>query len=251
MPRTMETALRTFNPSPGNAAWADRVPPVPLAEPVVSSAPLALNHALPASAGGHSRRLVAKELIFSKGDTATHLFYILDGRVKVSALSESGKEIIFALFGPGELFGETALIEGTEHNASAMTLEPTEVLAFDRLDFLALLRRQPSFALSLLTTVCVRLRRASELAEDISFLPFPIRLAKRLLALAGSYGIPSGTGIRIGLHVCQQELANMVGTSRESVNKQLAIWHKDGLISTRKGYLTIVHPGTFAARHRL
>jgi CRP-like cAMP-binding protein len=208
-------------------------------------------HALPPSSGGRTRRVGAKELIVSKGDIATQLFFILDGRVKVSASSEDGKEIIFAILGPGELFGEIALIEGTEHSGSVQALEPTELRSFNRRDFLALLHDQPSFTLSLLTTVCSRLRSASELVEDISFLPLPVRLAKRLLALARSYGTPSGQGLRIELHLCQQELANMVSTTRESVNKQLAVWHKEGLISTRNGYLAITHLQTFAARHHL
>jgi CRP-like cAMP-binding protein len=205
----------------------------------------------PLSRRGRARHVGAKELIFSKGDPATQLFFILDGRVKVSASSEDGKEIIFSILGAGELFGEVALVEGTEHSASVITLEPTDLLAFDRRDFLALIQEQPAFALSLLTTVCSRLRGASELAEDISFLPLPARLAKRLIALAQSYGIASSRGIRIGLHLCQQELANMVSTTRESVNKQLALWQAEGLISMRKGYLTIKHVPTFATRHHL
>lgn len=250
MPSTMESTMRSCISRLHAAEGVARLPPVS-SVPDMSMSPWVLLHGLPTSAGGQTQQAVAKELIFSKGDAATRLFFILDGHVKVSASSEDGKEIIFAILGPGELFGEIALIEGTEHSASVITLEPTELLTFDRRVFLTLLRDQPSLALSLLTTVCSRLRRASELAEDISFLPLPVRLAKHLLALARSHGIPSRPGIRIGLHVCQQELANMVGTTRESVNKQLAVWHKEGLLSTRKGYLTIVHPKAFADRHRL
>jgi CRP-like cAMP-binding protein len=211
----------------------------------------AVLHTSPLIAGGRTKHIGVKELIISKGDTATEVFFIVDGRVKVSASSEEGKEIIFAILGPGELFGEIALVEGTEHSASVIAIEPTEILMFERRDFLALLHKQPALALSLLTTVCSRLRGASELAEDISFLPLAARLAKRLIALAHSYGIASDRGVRIALHLCQQELANMVSTTRESVNKQLALWQTEGLISTRKGYLTIKDVPTFAARHHL
>lgn len=254
MRSTMEPAARSFILAPCTAAKPARCAPLrsvsPMAPPM-SSSPLALMHALAPSSVGQTRCVSAKELIFSKGDVATQLFFILDGRVKVSALSQDGKEIIFAILGPGELLGELAVIEGTEHSSSVWTLEPTELLSFGRRDFLALLHNQPSFALSLLMTVCSQLRKTSELVEDISFLPLPVRLAKRLLALARSYGIPSSQGIRIELHLCQQELANMVNTTRESVNKQLAVWHKEGLISTRKGYVAITHLQTFAARHHL
>lgn len=254
MRSTMEPAARSLIPAPYTAAetapFAIVQSVCPKAPPMAAS-PFALMQALPPSSIGQIKRVVAKELILSKGDAATQLFFILNGRVKVSASSEEGKEIIFAILGPGELFGEIALIDGTEHTCSVWTLEPTELRSFNRQDFLALLHDQPSFALSLLMTVCSRLRKASELVEDISFLPLPVRLAKRLLALARSYGTPSRQGIRIELPLCQQELANMVNTSRESVNKQLAAWHKEGLLSTRKGYLAITHLQTFAARHHL
>jgi CRP-like cAMP-binding protein len=213
--------------------------------------PFNVLHRSPLIAGGRTRHIREKELIFSKGDRAAQVFLILDGRVKVSASSADGKEIIFAILGPGELLGEIALMAGTEHSASVFAIEPTDLLAFERKDFLELIQKDPNFALSLLTTVCSRLRGASELAEDLTFLPLPVRLAKRLISLAHTYGIASTRGIRIGLHLCQQELANMVSTTRESVNKQLALWQGEGLISMRKGYLTIRHIPTFAARHHL
>ena len=255
MPTLMESTVAPFIPSPRPALSsigcrlsdsADHS-----AESRAHPTLLTLLRTSPISSSGRTKHVGTKEWIFGKGDPATQLFFILDGRVKVSSSSEDGKEIIFAILGPGELFGEVALLEGMEHSASVITLEPTDLLAFDRQDFLALVQEQPPFALSLLTTVCSRLRGASELAEDISFLPLPVRLAKRLIALAHSYGIASSRGRRIGLHLCQQELANMVSTTRESVNKQLALWHEEGLISTRKGYLTITHLPTFAARHHL
>lgn len=254
MRSTMEPAARSSIPAPYIAAETTRFPAVQSEYPKApsrDSAPLALMHALASSSLSQTRCLGAKERICSKGDAATQLFFILKGRVKVAALSEDGKELIVAILGPGELFGEIALIEDTEYTGSVWTLEQTELRVFNRQDFLALLHDQPSLALSLLMTVCSRLRKASELVEDISFLPFPVRLAKRLLALARSYGIPSSQGTRIELPLCQQELANMVNTSRESVNKQLAVWHKEGLVSTRKGYLAITHLPMFAARHHL
>jgi CRP-like cAMP-binding protein len=202
-------------------------------------------------AGGRPRHITAKEWIFSKGDPATHIYFIVDGRVKVTASSEDGKEIIFAILGSGELFGEGALLEDTEHSASVMALEPTNLLVFERRDMLAWVQAHPDFALSLLSTMCSRLRGASELAEDLSFFPLPVRLAKRLISLAQTYGIASDRGIRIGLHLCQQELANMVCTTRESVNKQLALWQGEGFIVMQKGHLTIRHIPTFAARHHL
>src|SRR6476646_10487416 len=153
--------------------------------------PFNVLHRSPLIAGGRTRHIREKELIFSKGDRAAQVFLILDGRVKVSASSADGKEIIFAILGPGELLGEIALMAGTEHSASVFAIEPTDLLAFERKDFLELIQKDPNFALSLLTTVCSRLRGASELAEDLTFLPLPVRLAKRLISLAHTYGIAS------------------------------------------------------------
>jgi CRP-like cAMP-binding protein len=190
-------------------------------------------------------------VIINKGAPATHLFIVVSGRVKVSASSEDGKEITFAILGPGEVVGELALLAGSEHSATVTALEPTELLVFERRDFLALLQGQPDFAVDLLTTVCTRLRCSTEMTEDLSFLPLPVRLAKKLVTLARAYGTSTSRGMRIGLHLCQQELANLVSTTRESVNKQLALWQAEGLVATEKGFLVIRDLPTFVSRFRL
>jgi len=200
---------------------------------------------------GRPRHVASRQVIINKGAPATHLFIVVSGRVKVSASSEDGKEITFAILGPGEVVGELALLAGSEHSATVTALEPTELLVFERRDFLALLQGQPDFAVDLLTTVCTRLRCSTEMTEDLSFLPLPVRLAKKLVTLARAYGTSTSRGMRIGLHLCQQELANLVSTTRESVNKQLALWQAEGLVATEKGFLVIRDLPTFVSRFRL
>ncbi len=188
-----------------------------------------------------------KEVIFYKGDPATHLYMVVSGKVKVSAPSEDGKEITFGILGPGELVGEMGVIDGADHTATVTALEPTELAVLNQRDFLSLLENCPSVALKLLKILCERLRRTSEMAEDISFLPLPVRLAKRLYALAQNYGDRTPSGIQIGLHLCQQDLANLVSTSRESINKQLAIWQAEGLVGMSRGHLTVYNIAELAS----
>ncbi len=193
-----------------------------------------------------SKRAGPKEVLFFKGDPATHLYVIVSGKVKVSAPSEDGKEITFAILGPGELIGEIGVLKEGQHTATVTALEPTELAAIDRQDVRPLLHQYPAFGLRLITMLCDRLRQTSEIAEDISFLTLPVRLAKKLSALARTYGVPTTNGVKIGLPLCQQELANLVGTTRESINKQLALWHTEGLVSMSRGYLTIHRPEEMA-----
>ena len=194
------------------------------------------------------RKVPAREMIFDKGDPATEVFVVRSGKVKVSVPCEDGREIIFDIFGPGEIFGEIAVLQGTEHQATATALETTELEVMDRQEFLTLLEKCPETATKLLKILCARLCRANELAQEISFLPLPLRLAKKLWKLAKTYGVQTPRGIRINVQLYQQELGNLVGTSRESINKQLSLWQAEGLISMEQGCLIITQPAGFAKR---
>ncbi len=185
------------------------------------------------------RDVPAKQVICSKGDPGAHLFVVVTGRVKISVPSEDGREIILGILESGETFGEVAVLVGSEHAATATAMEGTELAAIERAEFLRFLDREPAAARALLTTLCARLNSVTELAEDLSFLPLPRRLAKTLLALGRTYGTRTPQGLQIGLHLCQQELANLVGTSRESINKQLGAWQAEGVIGMDHGLITL------------
>ena len=194
------------------------------------------------------RKVPAREMIFDKGDPATEVFVVRSGKVKVSVPCEDGREMIFDIFGPGDVFGEIAVLEGTEHLATTTALETTELEVMDRQEFLTLLEKCPEIATKLLKILCARLCRANELAQEISFLPLSLRLAKKLWKLAKIYGVQTPRGIRINVQLYQQELGDLVGTSRESINKQLSLWQAEGLISMEQGYLIINQPAGFAKR---
>jgi len=177
------------------------------------------------------RSIPEKEIIFEKGDAGNELFAILHGRVKVSSFSEDGKEMIFSILESGNFFGETALLDGQNRSATCTAIEDCQMVVIERHSFILFLENHPEVAIHLLSLLSQRLRRADELMEELSFFQMPTRLARKLLALADEHGDIVGSKIEISMNISQHELANMVCVSRESVNKQLSLWVKDGLIS--------------------
>ena len=185
------------------------------------------------------REIPEKEVIFVKGDMGTELFAILNGRVKVSSFSSDGKEIIFTILDSGNFFGETALLDGLDRSATCTAIEDCQMIVITRDVFTSYLENHPSLAIHLLSLLSQRLRRKDEQLQDIYFYQLPSRLARKLLALAEEHGDVVGSKIHIAMNISQNELANMVCVSRESVNKQLSQWIKDGLISLSSKLITI------------
>jgi CRP/FNR family transcriptional regulator, cyclic AMP receptor protein len=183
----------------------------------------------------HRRRTV----LFRKGDPGTNMMVVLAGRVKVCTHSEDGKELVLNLFSPGEVFGEIALLDGADRTADAVTLDDCELLVLERRDFLPFLRSHPDACLKLMAVLCQKLRQTSELLEEALFLEGPSRLAKRLVHLAETFGSRVSDGVRIDLQLSQQQLGNMVGMSRESMNKHLRQWREENLIRIEGGHYVI------------
>ena len=183
----------------------------------------------------HPRRTV----LFRKGDPGANMMVVVRGRVKVCTHSEDGKELVLNLFSPGEVFGEIALLDGADRTADAVTLDDCELLVLERRDFIPFLRSHPDACLRLMEVLCQKLRQTSQLLEEALFLEGPSRLAKRLVHLAEAFGKPVADGIRIDLQLSQQQLGNMVGMSRESMNKHLRQWREEGLIRIQDGCYVI------------
>jgi CRP-like cAMP-binding protein len=188
----------------------------------------------------HIRRLPSSHLLFEKGDPGDGLFAILNGQIKISTLSESGKEVILNILGPGEILGEIALLDGKERTANAHAIETCELLVLPRPDFMRFLERHPQVALGLLEILCARLRWVSESYEDVVFKRLPNRFAKKLVLLVEHFGEACEDGMKITLQLPQQELASMVGATRESVNKQMRLWEDAGLIAYQHGRITVL-----------
>ncbi len=181
-----------------------------------------------------------KEIIFHKGDRGEQLFAVLKGRVQITTISEEGKEIIFNLVEPGELFGEISLFDGMERTATAMTLVASELLLINRRDFIPFLEKNPHIAIKMLTALCQRLRQTNVMMEDALFRTLSSRLAKKLIALADFYGEKTPDGkTRINLSLSHTQLGNMIDSSRESVCRQMRGWENDEIVSMENGYIIL------------
>jgi CRP-like cAMP-binding protein len=142
--------------------------------------------------------------------------------------------------GPGEVFGEVAVLDGQPRSATITALERCELMIIQRNDFFHFLEKNPTAAIKLMAVLARRLRHLSERVEDSTFLEIPARLAKQLVHLGTRYGKPTDDGLRIELKLSQQELGDLVGATRESVNKQIRAWVGDGIVAQHKGRLVIV-----------
>jgi CRP/FNR family transcriptional regulator, cyclic AMP receptor protein len=196
------------------------------------------------SLAGHARteRHPAGSLIFAKGSPGRSMMTVLHGSVRISSSSASGKEVVLNIVNPGEVFGEIALLDGRERTADAVAIADCDLLVLDRRDFLPVLLGKPEFCVALLELLCRRLRQTSVQVEDALFEKLDSRMAKALLRLAGAAkeaAVPAPVPIRIS----QQQLANMVGASREGVNRMLRIWERDGIVELKKGSIVIHETG--------
>ena len=197
-----------------------------------------------------TRHLEDGEILFRKGDPGRQLYGVVEGRLKIYSSGAEGKEVVFGLSDPGDVTGEIALLDAEPRSATVVALAPSELLTLDRRDFLPFLERHPKVAIRLAELLAERLRRLSELTEDSLLLALRARLAKKLVSLARSYGAETGEGTRIELKLSQQTLGDMVGTSRESINKQLRGWTQQGLVKSERGLITLRDvPGLEAIAH--
>ena len=177
--------------------------------------------------------------IFAKGSPGQSLMAVLRGSVKISSFSDSGNAIVFRIFNAGEIFGEIAVLDGEERSADATALTDCELLVLNRRDLLPVLEKRADLCMILLRVLCRRLRTTTEQVEDVMFRHLESRVAKALVQLAESTGFHGGSSPSVALHVSQRELGNMAAGSRESVNKHLQTWHRQGLIDLSKGSIMI------------
>jgi CRP/FNR family transcriptional regulator, cyclic AMP receptor protein len=188
------------------------------------------------------------ELIFRQGDPGTSLYVIERGQVKIRLLSAQGQELMLAILGPGDFFGELAVLDGEPRSADAVALEPSRLLVLQRQDLRRDLEARPRIAVQLLSALSRRLRQADGVIQDAAFLNLAGRLAKVLLGLAETHGQSGHAGVLISLRLTQVELAAMVGATRESVSKWLGAFERSGLIQRRSGRITILRPDELGAR---
>jgi CRP-like cAMP-binding protein len=170
--------------------------------------------------------------LFSEGEPGDRLYVIRDGKVKLVATSGDGRETLLAILGPGEMFGELSLFDPGPRTASATALTDAQLLGLGHDDLQPWLTGRPALAGALLQALARRLRRTNEAMADLVFSDVPGRVAKALLDLASRFGVPSddGHGVHVVHDLTQEELAQLVGASRETVNKALADFQNRGWI---------------------
>jgi CRP-like cAMP-binding protein len=188
------------------------------------------------------KTLQRREELFHKGDHGGEVYVVASGKLKALTTSAEGDDVVFSILGPGEVFGEVALLGATPRTATVSAIEDCQLFAIDRRDFMSFLRTNPEVPVKLLAVLATRLKRVSEFVEDTLFLNLPLRLAKKLLSLSRVYGEETADGIRIDLKLSQEEWGDLVGTTRESINKQLRQWTEAGIVRIDDGYLVILNP---------
>ncbi|MBT3342563.1 MAG: Crp/Fnr family transcriptional regulator [Gemmatimonadetes bacterium] len=182
------------------------------------------------------------QFIIMAEEPGDSLFIIRSGQVKVSLIHEDGKEFILSLLGEGEVFGELSLLDDQPRSANVTAMAPTELVMLQRANFRALMTRIPQIAVSLLEELAQRLRRTDDQVEGLALLDVHHRVAKTILRLAADQGEPTNGGVLITGRPTHQQLANMAGTTRETVTRELKQLEQQGYIVTRGRDIIVVSP---------
>jgi CRP/FNR family cyclic AMP-dependent transcriptional regulator len=178
--------------------------------------------------------------IFQKGDPGGSMMAVVRGRVKICTYSADGKELVLNIIDRGGLFGEIALLDGQPRSADAVAIDDTELLVLDRNRLLPFLTAHPEIATRLIEVLCQRLRSTSEALEDALLRDAPSRVARGLLRLAATFGKQQATGLRLDIKLSQQQIGNLIGISRESINKYIVEWTRAGYVAVNDGFITIL-----------
>lgn len=191
------------------------------------------------------------ETIFAEGDPGDTVHLVLDGRVKISRAAPDGRENVLAVLGPGDMFGELSLFDPGPRTATATAVVDTGLASLSHDDLAYWLQRRPEAAQLLLGVLARRLRRTNEAMGDLVFTDVPGRVAKALLDLAARFGSPGPAGaVRVDHGLTQEELAQLVGASRETVNKSLADFVSRGWLVLDSRAVTLLDVGRLERRAR-
>ena len=162
------------------------------------------------------------EVLFREGDEGDRVYVVISGKIKLGRTAPDGRENLLALLGPGQMFGELSLFDPGPRSTAASAVTDTDMLALAHADLLPWLTGRPEVARGLLLQLASRLRRSNDTLADLVFSDVPGRVAKALLDLSTRFGVSCDEGVRVAHDLTQEELAQLVGASRETVNKALA-----------------------------
>ncbi|WP_375001030.1 Crp/Fnr family transcriptional regulator [Aeromicrobium sp. CTD01-1L150] len=162
------------------------------------------------------------EVLFNEGDDGNQLYVVIDGKIKLGRTSPDGRENLLAILGPGQMFGELSFFDPGPRSATATAVTDVDIKSLGHEALSPVLRAHPDVAMALLNQLAGRLRRTNEVVGDLVFSDVPGRVAKALLDLASRFGRKADDGVHVNHDLTQEELAQLVGASRETVNKALA-----------------------------
>lgn len=180
-------------------------------------------------------------LIVSQDDQGDALYIIERGRVKVVLYGESGREMILTMFRPGDFFGEMSLLDGQPRSANVLAMEDARLLVLSREDFMRHMRSEPAIAANILAEMSLRLRKADEIIGNLALLDVYGRVARLLIELAKKEGETTDEGIVITSRPTQQDIASMIGTSRETVSRVLSEFQRRGFLQMQGKKIVLSH----------
>ncbi len=186
------------------------------------------------------QRLTKGEVLFTEGDPGDKLYVIESGKLKLAHAATDGRESILAVLGAGEMLGELSLFDPGPRTATAVAVTSSKVLSMGHEALLPWLVGRPDLAVALLAALARRLRRTNEALADLVFSDVPGRVAKALLDLGSKFGEESADGLVVRHELTQEELAQLVGASRETVNKALADFSQRGWIRIEQRSVTLL-----------
>ena len=195
-------------------------------------------------------KMVAKHFengnyIFLEDSEGEQCFFVLKGSVKVTRLSKDGREVILAMLNEGDFFGEMSLLDGESRSANIIALEKTKVLTLDRNDFIAVVNDYPQIAVQLLKELARRLRKSDRQIASLSLSDAEKRIALCIIRFADEQGVIQNGKVSIPKTPIQQDIANMAGTSRETVSRALGLLEKEDLIERHGRELIILNYKNF------
>jgi len=173
-----------------------------------------------------------RQVIYLPGDPGASIFFVNGGRVKISKVTRDGKELTLAYRGPGEIFGELSLLEGGPREEMAEAMENAMVTEVVRDEFERLVQAHGMLGYRLTKVMLQRRREVENKVEQLLFKDVNAKLAELLLRLGNEYGVQSGRGTLVALKITHQEMANLIGSTRETVSLTLSMFKKKGLIQT-------------------
>jgi CRP-like cAMP-binding protein len=169
-----------------------------------------------------SVKIAKGSILFNEGDEGEQLYVIIDGKLKLGTSSGDGRENLLSILGPGEMFGELSLFDPGPRTSTATAVTDAKLLSLSHEKVIPWLKQNPEVSLQLLTRLSQRLRRTNEAVGDLVFSDVPGRVAKALIDLGDRFGKTTPEGLLVNHDLTQEELAQLVGASRETVNKALA-----------------------------